>query len=141
MEQTTVDLESLVGEHKLSGVDPGVTVQVDRWGRTETVNAVRFRLDGKTYTAAENPDDGYRSSMDELRVGDEPVQNRWRAVRVVGSMRGRGCCEEHDVLELRDVKTGKVVLAVGTGNSNDYYPYFVGEFDPTALAHNATGAP
>jgi hypothetical protein len=41
-----------------------------------------------------------------------------------------------EVLELRDVSTGEVVLAVGTDTSCNYYPYFVGRFDPTAMACN-----
>ena len=45
--------------------------------------------------------------------------------------------DEDDILELVDVKTEKVVLRVGTANCNDYYPYFVAEFDPTAMAANA----
>jgi hypothetical protein len=130
-------LSDLVGEHMLSGVD-FTTTNVKRYGYVEDeCQNIRFRLDGVTYVATEDPVDGYRSGMAELTTIAEPTTNEWPPVRVVASMRGTVDGEEHDVLEIRDVMTGREVVCVGTGNTDDYYPYWVAVFDPTALAHNA----
>lgn len=42
----------------------------------------------------------------------------------------------NDTLELIDVVTGKVVLEVGTDNTDDYYPSFVSAFWPEHMASN-----
>jgi hypothetical protein len=52
-------------------------------------------------------------------------------------MRENDKYEEHDILDLIDVVTGKVVLSVGTGNTDDYYPYWVAEFTPENMGANA----
>lgn len=133
----SVKLEDLCGEHLLSGVDFPQR-EVERFGVTETVSACRFRLDGVTYVALEDPSDGYRSSMAELITEEELTSNEWPPVRVVCSMAPDGeYGQQNDTLEIRDCVTGKTILRVGTDNSDDYYPWWVAEFDPTALAHNA----
>jgi hypothetical protein len=133
---TEITLESLCGEHLLSGVDFSERT-VERYGSTETVNVCRFRLDGTTYVAMEDPADGYRSSMGSLTTEEGPTTNEWSPVRVVGSMSAGGDYgQTNETLELRDVVTGETVLRVGTDNTEDYYPWWVAEFDPTALAHN-----
>lgn len=136
-DQTEVSLESLVGEHTLDAVDSS-NVQVEKWGGFEDAEVFRFRLDGKVYTAVEDPSDGYRSMMEKLYVSDEPMTNTFQPVRVVGRYRDKydyGASAE--ILELIDVANGKVVLTVGTENSDDYYPYFKAEWSPESLAINA----
>jgi hypothetical protein len=59
-----IELENLIGEHLLSGVD---NIQVDE---TEPIDAILFILDGVTYMAIEDPDDGYRSMLAELKIVD-----------------------------------------------------------------------
>ena len=135
-------LSDLCGEHLLSGVD-FTTIRVKDWGDHYTdANACRFRLDGKTYVAAEDEDDGYRSHLRDLIVTDDKLTNEWDPVRVLGSISDRNQYgDESEVLELRDAVTGQVVLRVGTENTNDYYPYYVAEFTPAALVHNAGRTP
>lgn len=132
-----VDLKSLVGEHVLDAVDES-TEKVKRWGDNfEVSNVIRFRLDGKVYTAVENPDDGYRSSMEKIFVSDDEMKNVFPPQRVLGIHRTKGeYSDVDDVLELRDIVTGGLVLEVGTSNVEDYYPCFVGRFDPKAMAVN-----
>lgn len=143
-----MELKDLVGEHLLDSVDFS-NEQVKTWGdEFEACQVMRFRLDGKVYTATEDPDDGYRSSMSQITVGDWWMTNVFTPVRVVG--RHRTVYEyggSSDVLELVDVGTGKTVIEVGTDNDNDndddYYPSFVANFDPTAMTPNVelTGRP
>jgi hypothetical protein len=135
----SVDLESLVGEHELSGVD---YIQSDAlpssWGEGETYHGsvIRFVLDGKSYTACEDDNDGYRSSMKELIEGGT-VKNVFAPQRVLCSMRTEGEYGSKDeTLVMRDMVTGEVVLEVGTDNTDDYYPSFVADFQPRNMACN-----
>ena len=58
-----MQFEDLVGLHQLSGVDESSEVRPSGWGSgDESVGVILFIIDGVTYKAVENPDDGYRSS-------------------------------------------------------------------------------
>lgn len=133
-----MELQDLIGEHLLDAVDFS-NEQVKTWGEEfEDCHVMRFRLDGKVYTAMEDPGDGYRSSMREITVGDWEMSNTFPPVRVIGRHRTEGRYSGvDDVLELIDVGTGKVVIEVGTDNVDDYYPGFVAHFDPAAMTPNA----
>ena len=136
-----MELQGLVGEHWLDAVDFS-NEQIATWGdQFEDCQVVRFRLDGVCYTAIEDPDDGYRSRMNDLLVGEEvAMTNVFPPLRVIGRHRtdGHYGSDSDDVLELIDVVTGKIVLEVGTENIADYYPGFVASFHPEAMAHNHT---
>jgi hypothetical protein len=135
---TEVTLESLVGEHELSGVDMTEENIEGQWNKERTYhgNVCRFVLDGKVYTALEDEDDGYRSSLRSLTEGGA-VSNLFAPQRVLCSMQTEG---KHggvdDILVMRDVVTGKEVLSVGTDNTDDYYPSFVANFHPENMACN-----
>jgi hypothetical protein len=135
--EISMELEGLVGEHVLSGVDTGNEKVKESYGEGfEDCNVINFILDGVVYTAIEDPEDGYRSCMREIAVSDKKITNIFPGQRVLGRMRGTQGGEENDVLDLLDMKTGKIVLSVGTGNINDYYPYFVSEFTPENMSAN-----
>lgn len=135
-ENTEVTFDSLVGEHLLDAVDT-FNEQRERYGSFEDCECIRFRLDGKVYTAVEDPTDGYRSSMETLFVSDDHVKNVFQPVRVLARKNEGDNCTTNDMLELIDIVTGKVVLEVGTGNTGDYYPYFVSSWHPENMATNA----
>lgn len=132
-----ITLESLVGEHILDAVDT-FTESVKQYGdHFEDCSIIRFRLDGKVYTATEDPDDGYRSSLGTLFMSaDEPMRNTFPAIRVDARKKANETYQTNDTLELVDLVTGKVVLEVGTDNTDDYYPSFVGAFWPENMATN-----
>lgn len=140
-----MDLQDLVGNHVLDAVDFS-SEQVKTWGdEFEDCEVVRFRLDGKVYAVTENPDDGYRSSMRDIALlGDVPMQNIFAPQQVVARYQserpaygGADHNYQTDILELVDTTTGRVVLEVGTDNTDDYYPSFVSAFHPEAMACNA----
>ncbi|HEX8106677.1 MAG TPA: hypothetical protein VF516_03065 [Kofleriaceae bacterium] len=134
-----VSFESLVGEHMLDAVDTE-TIQVKKWSDyLEDANVIRFRLDGKVYTAVEDPSDGYRSCMDKLFESTDAMRNTFAPVKVLCRINERGEYHANDTLEFIDCVTGKTVLRVGTDNSDDYYPWFVAEWMPENLASNARG--
>lgn len=127
-------LNDLVGRHLLSGVDRGSGVKGEY--DDHAPETFTFVLDGVAYTATEDPDDGYRSSMEDIVVGGE-VKNMFAPCAVLARMRPHGEFDNNDVLELIDETTGKVVLSVGTANADDYYPWWVAEWSPENMAANA----
>jgi len=134
-----MELKSLVGEHLLDAVDSS-DEQVKTWGEQfETATVLRFRLDGNVYVAVENPEDGYRSCMNDLTVSeDATMKNVFEPVRVIGQYRDEGRYDGvDDVLELIDASTGEIVLEVGTEDVGDYYPGFVAAFHPEAMIINS----
>lgn len=136
-ENKVVKLSDLVGLHVLSGCAGGLLradLDAERYEDAETFT---FVLDGVTYQAIQDPSDGYRSSMRDIRIIEAEVGNRFEGVRVFGHMSEEGHGSAHNVLNLRDVSTGKIVLSVGTANTDDYYPYFVAEFTPENMAPNS----
>jgi len=134
-----MELSDLVGHHLLTGVDNDrEEIKREYEDTFDDCEVMRLCLDGVVYCAIEDPEDGYRSSMKELKILDNAqMSNVFEPVAVVGVHRteGRGY-EEDDVLELIDAYTGKVVVQVGTKNTNDYYPYFVNSFHPENMRIN-----
>jgi len=129
-----MDLTNLVGLHRLSGVDMSNENIKTEWGDSfEDCQVINFILDKKTYTAVEDPSDGYRSSMREIKLSKVAIKNVFKPVKVMGVMNKN---TSNDLIEFFDVKTGKVVLSVGTRDVNDYYPYFVMYFNPENMAIN-----
>ena len=133
-----MELKDLVGLHKLSGVDMNDDKVKAEWGDYfEDCQVINFVLDRKTYTAIEDPSDGYRSSMREVKLSKVVIKNVFKPIRVFGVMRGEQNYNKNDVIDFYDAKTGKIVLSVGTADIDDYYPYFVAEFTPENMILNA----
>lgn len=116
----TVTLEDLQGLRVLSGVD--------FIGDTDT-QTCRFRLDGVVYVAVEDECDGYRSMLDKIEITKDKVMNRFKGCAV-------NCVLDDELLNMIDVKTGEIVLSVGTNTDCNYYPYFVSSFHPENMACN-----
>lgn len=131
-----MDLKDLVGKHVLSGVQFGKIEK--KYSYCDESTTVDFILDDKIISVVENSDDGYRSSMEEIIINRKGVNitNRFTPVEVVGMFRVGSKYEINDIIDFVDIITGKVVLSVGTGDTNDYYPYFVGEWKPENLCLN-----
>lgn len=99
-----------------------------------------FRLglsDGtvRTFEAVEDENDGYRSSLAELRdVTDRPtlVFSSAPVARATGKRAPEGR-DGNDVVELVD-EDGHSWLSVGTSDTDDYYPCFVFTWTPKAPA-------
>lgn len=133
-----MELKDLVGLHVLDAVDFN-TEKILQWGDVfEFCQVCSFRLDGTTYKVIEDPDDGYRSAMKEIVVSKDTILvNVFAKCDVFARHRTkRNYGENDDVLELIDIKTGQVVLEVGTEDIDDYYPGFVARFTPENMALN-----
>lgn len=124
-------LEDIVnmGEVELSGVSFGQEEPASKW--SDTANTMTIVLNGKPITFVEDPDDGYRSYMGEIREGGE-CTNMFPPVKcfVAWSADTTG---EGEIVDFTVKATGKVVLRAGTDNSDDYYPWVVQEFNPPAM--------
>ena len=137
-DQNSVKLDDLIGLHQLDGVDLfSESIKRPYGDYNEDCEVIRFRLNGTVYTAIEDPSDGYRSCMDKIFVSKDEITNAFPAVQVLGRMKEPTYGSVNDTLELIDVVTGKVVMEVGTDNTDDYYPSFVSAFHPENMAINA----
>jgi hypothetical protein len=135
----------------LDAVDSATTTCVSAYGYERgPANSLLFRLDGVVYEAIEDAEDDYRSSLEELRRAEEgtPMVNTFTPTHVKcehvtrqgdrereagGYSWGRDC----DILRFVATGNGKVVLEVGTDNTDDYYPTCVLSFFPQDLPANA----
>lgn len=129
-------LKDLVGKHKLSGVDYMPSLRnkekYDDYG-----NDILFCLDGVTYLMTENEDDGYRSYMTDLEITDRKIKNMFpkQDVECKYVDKSKEWNEESDILQLYSLG-GKLILEIGTGNTDDYYPYTVFNFSPESMDIN-----
>jgi len=153
-----MELKDLTGLFTLSGYDTGIEKYTPRrydWETDEPEGPsdddatwVTFILDGKTFKVSEDPSDGYRSSMKDIKMGGQ-CNNSFPPVQVIAKFfhdfgdipRGphdnydyeQGPCE---ILVVYDVETRSEIFRVGTNYSEDFYPTFVHEFHPEAMATN-----
>ena len=130
-------VDALLGLHELSGVDFSEQ-SIDTWGgHFEDCQVMNFILDGRVLSAIEDPDDGYRSMLKEIREVDIAVSNTFAPIVVLGSLRTKGQYSgEDEVVEFRDIENVKLVMEVGTEDIDDYYPGFVARFNPENMSVN-----
>lgn len=132
MSDQTIDLDALLGEHELSGVDFETIQREDRYAGDG--QCIRFVLDGVIYAATEDENDGHRSCLGTLFIVTEPpVTNTFAPVRVLGKKAADSDGQSNDYVEFCRMSDGVVVLAVGTENVADYYPGFVAHFWPERM--------
>lgn len=129
-----MELKSLVGKHVLSGIERGVKNVNDYWN-TEG-EYIRFCLDGVTYDAVEDPDDGYRSWLRELEVVKDVPKIKLPDCPVICEMSDK---DETAILIIRDAISKKRVLSIGTDYRDDWYPVCVFNYNPENLWCNQKG--
>lgn len=131
--------ESLCGKHIFYGCELGEEQFEDIWGNKDTRNICLFNLDGITYKAGEDPDDGYRSYCSSLEIFDKlPKYFIPGGNLVVCSMEEIPPHEINDILVIRDFKNGKTILRVGTDYSVSWYPCCRFEYYPENMSCNET---
>ena len=108
-----------VGEHALNAVLYG-----------KNGNGI-FSLDGVAYEAVEDPDDGYRSYMEEIKVV-EPVEKMFDVPVMVEYID----TDSKDELIFRDRRNQKVILSLGTDEYDDYYPFYFFDYTPQNIYEN-----
>ncbi len=133
-----MELKDLVGERVLDCAAIIITNPFNSDG-----SGIAFFMDGMAYLALEDLNDGYRSDMGAILTGaataysmgaeNYELINRPVTCRHLQQRGGKGC----DILEIIDKETDHVWLRVGTENTDDYYPYFVGTWNPMPPAKAA----
>lgn len=133
-------LEDLMGSHILSGVEIG-SESYKEWQYEGRRNFIKFTLDGVTYIAKEDPSDGYRSYLEDLEIVEGKCKVPLPNIRVLCRMRTADeqwwSSQVDEILSFLDAENGKEILAIGTANTNDYYPYCVLEYHPENMACNS----
>jgi hypothetical protein len=134
----SVELKDLIGLHTLSAVEIGYMQDNggDTWRGMEQCNYISFTLDGKTYTAIEDPDDGYRSSMDRIVVSKRKLKNVVPGTKVLAVPARERYLVMDSLLVFYAADNGEIVMEVGTDSNDAYYPVFVGNFRPEKLPAN-----
>ena len=104
-----MELKDLEGKHVLTGVDFGKLKNKDySYDESTTVD---FILDGKIFSAIEDPNDGYRSCMSEIIENREgaDIKNIFYAVVVCGVMRNDSIYEVNEIIDFVDMTKNKAV--------------------------------
>lgn len=122
-------LSDLVGKRCLMGVGMG---SAEYYG-TE-YEYLEFNLDGVTYRAVEDPDDGYRSYCSKLQIVPYLPKVNGFIQDVICSMSTNA---GDDVLVMTNAETGETLLEVGTEAYNDYYPCCHFYWRPEGLSANS----
>lgn len=126
IEGKTIKLEQLEGKADLTGVEESYG-GIEYGGKAQII---RFVLDGIVFIAAEDPQDGYRSSLRDVTFSfDKKISNTFASVKVKIDFKD-------NMLKIIDTKSKKIVLKIGTNYSDNYYPYFIGEWNPKNLHVN-----
>lgn len=112
-------LKELAGEHRLQAVAYG-----------KDGNGL-FKLDGITYEAVCDEDDGYRSYMDDLTIVKDIPQ--MFDIPVLVSFEDAW---HDDRIEILDRRNKLLVLNVGTKDLDDYYPCYVFDYHPENIFEN-----
>jgi len=143
-----MELKDLKGWYTLTGVDTVSMCNPDCNSAYEEAmcNACNFILNGIVYQISEDPADGYRSYARDIKILHDGglVSNTfigaWVYAHHVSHREDCGYTYSNqktaDILELIDMISNQIVLTIGTDYSDDYYPYYVCDFQPENMAIN-----
>lgn len=131
-----IKLKDLCGKHILSGIEVGEKGFETSWDEIQERSYIKFTLDGIHYLAVEDPDDGYRSYMEDLQTTDDPCEIPLPDVEVVCYMMEDDRLGNNNVLVFIDATNGKKILSIGTENYDDYYPCCVLHYTPENMSYN-----
>ena len=110
-----IELKDLVGTTILLGCEWGKHDLVRYNNEVETVDVIHFQLGPTTYSMYEDPDDGYRSHLGEIKVDQHEIRNTFAPCIVVCTHKQSvkrypeeedGHEKEVDILEIRCAETG-----------------------------------
>lgn len=132
-----LSLYSLVGPHSLTGWDHTTIAPAHEWAHRDAA-VLNLELDGVTYSFVENPNDGYRSSLNYVTVSNRRPATRFPAVSV---MAVKETSDNNQLLRLYAVQTGEMVAEVGTVRVDEYYPQFRAWVSPPAVNEALHPAP
>lgn len=115
-----------------------VGMEADFYG----VDNNNFKLGDSVFEAVEDPEDGYRSMLAEVKTITDPAGliffqtpiARVRVKQAPESHSKHGYSESFEGYQLVDVADGHVWLLLGKDNADDYYPVFTFDYTPKLAA-------
>lgn len=128
-----MELSELKGKHIWSGIEVG---QVNDDDDYDAGQYIKFTLDGVTYLAIEDEDDGYRSYMRELQISSDPCKILLPDILVRCEYSDESA---HDILNFFELESGNLIMRIGTMDTDDYYPYCMLDYHPERLSINQIG--
>lgn len=117
-----MDFKDLCGNHIFQGIEISNKKHIGMYGDEEDVGVIKFMLDGITFEAMEDPDDGYRSYCSDIVISNEKPKYTFPDNRILCKMKPNDDYE-HDVLMGINPNTGCVIFEIGTLYIDDYYPW------------------
>lgn len=117
-----IPFEYLYGIHTLSGCE----YSFDKNG----YSSFRFILDGNTYEAVENPDDGYRSFIGGVYPTTENCARNIPDIEVEIMECSDGNLDGIQFVVREDGYSARCVITIATNNYDGYYPFAVMNFKP-----------
>lgn len=127
-------LEDFEGQHFLSGVEFDST-DPRSWSDENKANRITLVIDDIPFGFVEDPNDGYRSSMECVELSDAEVKNIFEPVLLDFTYWNE---EYHDLLvahlpNIHEKSLETAVLQVGTDHTDSYYPCYVDYWSPEKL--------
>lgn len=142
-EEILDDKDNLItnGKHMLSGI--GHCTIYEEWSHNE-LDCDLFIIDGITYGACIDPDDGYRSYGILQKVENHKCQFTFpeQEVNVINKKivaQGQEDwwdIEDKTILIMTNANNGKDILIIGTDYTEDYYPMAIKKYYPQNLSIN-----
>ena len=129
-----LSIDDIQGDFMLSGVEFGLLPGGEE--KYDDCNTITIILDDIPLTFVEDPDDGYRSTLDRVFVGGD-VRNKFQPIAI--HIEYSENSQDHSECQLLygyDIKSNKECLIIGTDNTDDYYPLYVAEWKPENLYVN-----
>jgi hypothetical protein len=104
---------------------------VGKTGILCAVDSNKFRIGNVTFEVLEDPDDGYRSSMEEVKVCTDQLRPTFEEKVTI-------CNYEHSYITGFSLvnENQDAVLIFGTDHVDNYYPCFVFDWNPQLLTFN-----
>ena len=125
-------LEDITGWFSLTGVD-FTTSRVYNDYTEDDAQIMTLILNDISFSFIEDPDDGYRSTLDKVIVGEfQEVKNTFSPVNVYFTYVNE---DREDMIygALTAMTINPYILRIGTDHTDDYYPTYTAEWDPRIL--------
>ena len=128
-----MQLKELKGNRKFYGIE--FSQEDTRYG---TSNIVLLGLDNQVYKISDDPDDGYRSFMDEKIeiLQNHTFQNTFPPMKVAIQWVEIKSKDSFTGIHVLDAFSQQPVLILGTDYSDNYCPFAVSEYTPENLSYN-----
>jgi len=122
----SIPFKAFKGRHILSGVSYG--------NDSEGFSMIQFMLDGISYDAVCDPDDGYRSSLGGVYLSEKPCPKNLPNIKVEIKETQKETNINGIIFTIEDKRRPKKpILIIGTNYDDKWYPSCVMDYTPENL--------